>query len=126
MTDYVLRPGVVGEVRDGFTLRKSEWRGERLHQWWFNASTGQIRHERLDPPEDIVKRRRALEELRDSRRERAQRADGLHLAARLSASEYERILQKGVKQGDMEGLDWALRQDEFRHAKVSSGKLDRG
>lgn len=109
-----------------YRLRKRELKNGRFLEHWYDADTMMLKIVEVDPPESLKRHIRHLEDLRDNRKERARKADGLVLAATFTPVERSILHAKGINAGDMEGLDWALKQEEFRHCRVTDGKLDRG
>ena len=104
-------------------VKDAYWKNGRYHVWKVDYADNKIRHEVWDPPVDDFHSRH-LQALKDSSQERARKADGLIQVARFLPSERDRLWKMGVKAGDIDGINWALKRDEFRHAKVSKdGKL---
>ena len=78
-------------------------------------------HERLDPPESLVNRAVVLDHLRSTRRERAREATSRMMVGSFTPNERERLVRDhNIKLGDVEGLKWAMKQDEYRHCKVAT------
>lgn len=103
-------------------LAEQYWLDGRLHRIWHEPTTpGHVRvvHERIEPPEGLRKHFTMLDALRDSRRERARKADGMTQVASITKNERDDMARAGVKLGDVDGLKWALKQDQWKHAKVS-------
>lgn len=101
-------------------LREAYWLNGRLHRIWWEPDTGKVTHERLIPPAHIERQARLLEQLRDNRKERARKAEGLYQIASFTQNERDELFRQGIKGGDIDGLKWALKQDKYRHAKVGS------
>lgn len=102
-------------------LREQYWQAGRLHRIWWEPDTGRVTHERLTPPKHIEALAARLESLRASKRERAQRADGLYQIAQFTTNERDDLFKLGIKGGDVDGLKWALKQDKWRHARTGNG-----
>ena len=101
-------------------LREQWWENGRLHRIWWEPDSGKVTHERLIPPEHIAAQARKLEQLRDNRKERARKSDGVYQIASFTRNERDELFRLGIKGGDVDGLKWALKQDKYRHAKVGS------
>jgi len=101
-------------------IRKQWWENGRLHRIWFDATDGKVTHERLIPPAHIGVLAQRLEDLRHTRKERARAAKstGLYQIAQFTANERDELFRQGIKGGDIDGLKWALKQDQYRHARV--------
>ena len=97
------------------------WLDGRLHRIWQEPTKDGVKvvHERIEPPESLRKHFTMLETLRDSRKERARKADGMTQVARITKNERDEMHKAGVKFGDTDGIRWALKQDKWKHAKVS-------
>jgi len=94
------------------------WENGRLHRWLYDDADGKTTHERLTPPAHIAAHRQRLEDLKHDAKGRAQRADGLVLAASITTNERDDMHRAGIKLGDADALKWALKQDRWSHAKV--------
>jgi len=101
-------------------LREQWWENGRLHRVWTDPATGYTTHERLIPPGHIAAQARLLERLRDTRKERARKANGMVQIASFTTNERDELFRQGIRGGDIDGLKWALKQDKYRHAKVGS------
>ena len=103
-------------------LKEQYWKNGRLNRVWMEPlGNGDIRvwHERLIPPKSIEAHARALEDLKFNKLERARKDDGLNLTATFTPNERDEMVREGIKLGDTDGIKWALKQDKYRHAKVS-------